>query len=40
VPNSVISVENPSGEAAALTITPVAGGTNPVSAHLTITRYS
>jgi len=40
VPNSVISVENPVGEAAALTITPVAGGTNPVSAHLTITRYS
>ena len=40
VPNSVISVDNPVGEAAALTITPVAGGTNPVSAHLTITRYS
>ncbi len=34
--NSVITVRNPSGNAAALTITPLAGGTNPVSAHLTI----
>jgi hypothetical protein len=39
-PNSVISVNNPAGEAAALTITPLAGGTSPVSAHLMITRYS
>ena len=34
--DSVLSVRNPSDEAAALTITPVAGGTNPVSAHLVI----
>jgi hypothetical protein len=40
VPNSVLSIFNPAGEAGALTITPLAGGTNPVSAHLTITRYS
>jgi hypothetical protein len=39
-PNSVLSVNNPAGEAAALTITPLAGGTSPVSAHLMITRYS
>jgi hypothetical protein len=39
-PNSVLSVNNPAGEAAALTITPLAGGANPVSAHLMITRYS
>ena len=34
--DSVLSVRNPSDEAAALTITPIAGGTNPVSAHLVI----
>ena len=34
--DSVLSVRNPANEAAALTITPVAGGTNPVSAHLVI----
>ena len=38
--NSTLSVHNPAGEAVALTITPLAGGDNPVSAHLTITRYA
>ncbi|WP_277422594.1 collagen-like protein, partial [Amphibacillus jilinensis] len=36
--NSLLTVRNPAGNAAALTITPVAGGTRPVSAHLVITR--
>ncbi len=36
--NSVLTVRNPAGNAAALTITPLAGGTRPVSAHLVITR--
>lgn len=31
--NSVLTVRNPTGNAAALTITPLVGGTNPVSAH-------
>lgn len=39
-PNSVISINNPAGNSTALTITPLAGGTNAVSAHLMITRYS
>lgn len=34
--NSILIVRNPAGNAAALTITPLAGGTNPVSAHLVI----
>ena len=34
--NSILTVRNPAGNAAALTITPVAGGTRSVSAHLTI----
>jgi len=34
--NSALTVRNPAGNAAALTITPLAGGTRPVSAHLTI----
>ena len=34
--NSVLAVENPSGETTALTITPKAGGTDPVSASLII----
>ena len=42
VVNSVLEVINPPGNATALTITPVAGGTGPgpadVSAHLSITR--
>ena len=38
--NSVLTVRNPSGNAAALTITPLAGGTRPVSAHLVITQLA
>jgi hypothetical protein len=34
--NSVLSINNPIGETTALTITPIAGGTNPVSANLII----
>ena len=34
--NSVLTVRNPAGNAEALTITPFAGGTRPVSAHLII----
>lgn len=33
-----LTVRNPTGSAAALTITPLAGGTRPVSAHLVITQ--
>lgn len=36
--NSVLTVWNPAGNAAAITITPLAGGTRPVSAHLVITQ--
>ena len=36
VTGSVLTVRNPEGTAAALTITPLAGGTRPVSAHLVI----
>ena len=36
--NSVLTVRNPSGNAAALTITPLGGGTRPISAHLMITQ--
>ena len=36
--NSILTVRNPAGNAAALTITPLAGGTRPVSAHLVITQ--
>lgn len=38
VPNSLLQVWNPTGNSPALTITPVAGGTHPVSAHLVITQ--
>lgn len=34
--NSVLTVQNPADNPAALTITPVVGGTEPVSAHLVI----
>jgi hypothetical protein len=34
--NSIITVRNPAGNATALTITPLAGGTRPVSCHLVI----
>jgi hypothetical protein len=40
VVNSILTVVNPSGNAAALTITPIAGGTRPVSASLVITRLA
>jgi hypothetical protein len=36
--NSVISIVNPTGESTALTITPIAGGTDSVSANLIITQ--
>ena len=36
--NLILTVRNPAGESTALTITPLAGGTRPVSAHLVITR--
>jgi hypothetical protein len=36
--NSLLTVRNPAGNSTALTITPLAGGTNPVSAHLVITQ--
>ena len=36
VTGSVLTVRNPDGTAEALTITPLAGGTRPVSAHLVI----
>ncbi|WP_416151668.1 collagen-like protein [Salipaludibacillus sp. HK11] len=36
--NSILTVRNPANNATALTITPLAGGTEPVSAHLVITR--
>ena len=35
--NSILTVRNPAGNSTALTITPLAGGTRPVSAHLVIT---
>ncbi len=34
--NSILAVRNPTGESTALTITPLAGGTHPVSATLEI----
>jgi hypothetical protein len=40
VPNSVLTVRNPAGNAGALTITTTAGGASAVSAHLVITRLS
>ena len=36
--NSILTVRNPAGNSTALTITPLAGGTRPVSAHLVVTR--
>ena len=35
---AILTIRNPAGQFAALTITPLAGGTSPVSAHLVITR--
>jgi hypothetical protein len=36
--NSTLNVQNPMGNSTALTITPLAGGTYPVAAHLVITQ--
>ncbi len=36
--NSILTVRNPAGISSTLTITPSAGGTEPVSAHLVILR--
>ncbi len=36
--NSILAVNNPLNNSTALTITPIAGGNDPVSAHLIITR--
>jgi hypothetical protein len=36
ITNSILTVRNPAGNSTALTITPLAGGTRPVSAHLVI----
>jgi hypothetical protein len=36
--DSTLTVRNPAGNSTALTITPLAGGTSPVSAHLVVTR--
>jgi hypothetical protein len=36
--NSLLTVSNPTGNSTALTLTPIAGGTRPVSAHLVITQ--
>ena len=36
--NSILTVRNPARNSTALTITPLAGGTRPVSAHLVITQ--
>lgn len=38
--NFILSVQISSGNASALTITPIAGGTRPVSAHLIIIRLA
>jgi hypothetical protein len=38
--NSVLTVRNPAGSSTALTITPLAGGTRPVSATLVVERLS
>ena len=38
--DSVLTVRNPEGTAAPLTVTPLAGGTRPVSAHLVIVRLA
>jgi len=38
--DATLTLRNPEGTAAALTITPLAGGTEPVSAHLTILRIN
>ena len=38
--DSILTVRNPAGNAEALTVTPLAGGTRSVSAHLVITQIA
>jgi hypothetical protein len=38
LPNSLLTVRNPGSNSTALTLTPIAGGASPVSAHLVITQ--
>ncbi len=38
LPNSLLSIINPSGNSTALTVTTIAGGTHAVTANLVITR--
>jgi hypothetical protein len=38
--NNILTIRNPAGNSTALTITPLAGGANSVSAHLVITRLN
>jgi len=38
--NSILTVQNPTGNPVALTITPLAGGTHSVSAHLIVIRIA
>ena len=40
VANSVLSIRNPAGESTALTLTPLAGGVKPTSAHLVLMKLS
>ncbi|AWI07067.1 hypothetical protein B9W14_22195 [Clostridium drakei] len=40
VVNSILTVRNPTSESTSLTITTIAGGTEPVSAHLVITQFA
>ena len=40
IANSIITIRNPAGNSTALTITPIAGGTVSVSAHLVIVRLT
>lgn len=38
--NSTLTVRNPAGNAAALTVSPISGGASAVSAHLSIIRLT
>jgi len=38
--NNILTIRNPAGNSAALTISPLAGGANSVSAHLVIMRVN
>jgi hypothetical protein len=39
LPGSILSINNVTGAPSALTVTPVAGGSNPVSANIIIKQY-